>query len=155
MFPMLKAEAVDARKWITAEELVDYYALGQSVPGIIAINTSLLIGYRVRGFRGALVAALGMAAPSVIVILLIAALFTQYFDNKWVQKAFAGIRAAVVGMIIMAIWNVGSKTAATPLRLMVAMVAFLLIALLHWSPVMAIVLGGLVGFCCFRKRIQS
>lgn len=155
MFPMFKAEAVDARGWITSDELVDYYALGQSVPGIIAINTSLLIGYRVRGVRGAGIAALGMATPSVIAILLIAILFARYLDHPVVQKAFAGVRAAVLGMIAMAVWNVGRRAASTPLRLAIAVGAFFSIIGLGWSPVVAIALGALAGWSFFGRGKAS
>jgi chromate transporter len=155
MFPILKSEVVDAKEWISDEELVDYYALGQSIPGIIAMNTSTLIGYRKRGIPGAIVAAVGMAAPSLVVILLISAFFVRYLDNPWVQKAFSGIRSAVVAMLVMAVWKVGRMAVGTPVKAAIAVGSFLAIAGLHWSPVLLIVAGAVLGFVLFRKEVES
>ncbi len=154
MFPMLKSELVDSRGWISDEELVDYYALGQSIPGIIAINSATLIGYRKRGIPGAVVSAAGMAAPSLLVILLVSAFFVQWLDNPWVQKAFAGIRAAVVAMIVMAVWNVGKKSVTSPAKAAIAVGSFLAIAGLHGSPILMIVSGALLGLLLFRKEVR-
>jgi len=152
MLPMLKREVVDSKGWISTGEMVDYYALGQSVPGIIAMNTATLIGYRKRGIPGAIAAAAGMAVPSLAVILLIAAFLVQYFENAWVQKAFAGIRASVVAMIGMAVWQVGRKSADSLLKGMLAVGSFLAIVALSASPVLLIVAGGLLGLLLFRKE---
>ncbi len=151
MFPLMKAEVVDSRGWITDEEMVDYYALGQSVPGIIAMNSATLIGFRKRGIAGALCAASGMAAPSVLIILIVAAFLTPYFDHPWVQKAFAGIRAAVVAMIVMAVWQVGKKAAASLPALLIAGGSFVLIVFAGLHPVLMILLGGCLGAVLFRK----
>ncbi|QBG47978.1 chromate transporter [Verrucomicrobia bacterium S94] len=151
MFPLMKAEVVDAKGWISAEEMVDYYALGQSIPGIIAMNSATLIGFRKRGFAGAVFAAAGMAAPSLIVILLVAAFLSPWFDHPWVQKAFAGIRAAVVALIVMAVWQVGKKSISTFPALGIAAGSFVLIVFAGVHPVLMILLGGCLGAILFRK----
>lgn len=155
MFPMLKREVVDSKGWTSAGELVDYYALGQSVPGIIAVNTATLIGYRKRGIPGAIVAAAGMVAPSLVVIMLIAAFLTQYFDNAGVQKAFAGVRASVVAMIGMAVWQVGRKSVNSLFKGGLALGSFLAIIALNSSPVLLIVAGALLGLLLFRKEERA
>jgi chromate transporter len=152
MFPLLRSEAVDYKGWITEEEMVDYYALGQSIPGIIAMNTATLIGYRKRGIPGALAAAAGMATPSLITITLIAAFLVPWFDQPWVQKAFAGIRAAVLAMLVMALMQVAGKSLNSLVRSAVAACTFFAIILLHAHPVLMIALGGLLGFLLFRKE---
>jgi chromate transporter len=152
MFPLLKRDVVDSKGWISAGELVDCYALSQSVPGIIAMNTAAMIGYRKRGMPGAIVASAGMAAPSLLVIIWIAAFLTQYFETIWVQKAFAGIRAAVVAMIGMAVWQVGRKSVNSVLKGVLAAGSFLAIVALNGSPVLLIVAGGLLGLLLFRKE---
>ncbi len=152
MFPMLKREVVDSKGWTSAAELIDYYSLGQSVPGIIAMNTATLIGYRKRGIPGAIAAAAGMAMPSLLAIMLIAAFLTQYFDNAWVRKAFAGVRASVVAMIGMAVWQVGRKSVNSLLKGALAAGSFLAIVALNGSPVLLIVAGGLLGLLLFRKE---
>ena len=155
MFPMLKSEVVDSKGWISDEEMIDYYALGQSIPGIISMNTSTLIGYRKRGIPGAVFAAAGMATPSLVVILLLSIFFIQYLDHVWVQRAFSGIRAAVVAMIVMAVWNVGKKSVTTPMKAAIAVGSFLAIAGLHWSPVLMIVAGAVLGLLLFQKEVRA
>jgi chromate transporter len=155
MFPLMKSEVVDSKGWISDEEMIDYYALGQSIPGIIAMNTATLVGYRKRGTLGAAFAAAGMAAPSVIVILLVAAFLTPYFDHPWVQKAFAGIRAAVVALIVMAVWQVGRKSINSPTKGALAVGSFLTIVGLGVHPVLMIVAGGLIGAFLFRKETAA
>jgi chromate transporter len=155
MFPVLKREVVDSKGWISDEEMIDYYALGQSIPGIISMNTSTLIGYRKRGIPGAVFAAAGMATPSLVVIMLISAFFIHHLDHIWVQKAFSGIRAAVVAMIVMAVWNVGKKSVTTPVKAAIAAGSFLAIAGLHWSPVLMIVAGAVLGLLLFQKEVRT
>ena len=155
MFPLLKSEVVDSKGWISGEEMVDYYALGQSVPGIIAINTATLIGYRKRGIPGALAAAAGMAAPSLAIILLVAAFLTPYFDHPWMQKAFSGIRAAVVALLVMAVWQVAQKSVRSLAKAIIAVGSFLAIVGLNAHPVLMIVAGGLLGFVLFRKEVEA
>ena len=152
MFPLMKREVVDSRQWISDEEMVDYYALGQSVPGIIAMNTATLVGFRKRGIPGALVSAGGMALPSLVVILFVAAFLTPYFDYPVVQKAFAGIRAAVVAMIVMAVWQVGKKSVNSISKGLIAIGAFLALAVTTLNPVLLILSGALLGLILFRKR---
>ena len=152
MFPILKRDVVDSKGWISDEEMVDYYALGQSIPGIIAMNTATLIGYRKRGIPGAVASAAGMATPSLVVILIISAFLTPYFEHSWVQKAFAGIRAAVVAMIGMAVWQVGRKAVDSISKGAIGIGSFLAIVGLHIHPVLMIVAGGLLGAVLFRKE---
>lgn len=152
MFPLMKREVADARGWLTGEELTDYYALGQSIPGIIAMNTATLVGYRKRGLPGAVAAAAGMAAPSLVSILLIAAFLVPYFDHPWVGKAFAGIRAAVVSLLVLAVWQVGRKSVNSTAKGAIAVASFLAIAALQLHPALVIVAGGLLGAVLFRKE---
>ena len=155
MFPLMKAEVVDGKGWISDVEMIDYYALGQSIPGIIAMNTATLIGYRKRGALGGAAAAAGMAAPSLIVILLVAAFLAPYFEHPWVQRAFAGIRAAVVALIVMAVWQVGGKSVTSPSKAVIAGGSFLAIVALGLHPVLMIVAGGLLGAVLFRKEAKA
>lgn len=154
MFPMLKQEVVDSKASITTEELIDYYALAQSVPGLIAINAATVIGYRKRGIPGAIVSVLGMTLPSLVVILLIAAFFVRYLDNIWVQKAFAGIRAAVVAMIVMAVWNVGKNSVNTLLKAVIAGGSFLAIIGLNGSPIFIVLAGAVLGMLLFQREVR-
>lgn len=91
------------KKWATEEEVLDYYAVGQCTPGIIAVNTATFIGYKVQGIIGAIVATLGVVFPSLIIITIIAALLKNFASYAIIQHAFSGIRVVVIALIISAI----------------------------------------------------
>ncbi len=110
MLPMLRREVVNKYGWATDEEMLDYYAIGQSTPGIIAINTSTFIGLSKGGFFGAICATLGMVTPSLIIIMSIARFFTEFQDNQYVLSAFTGIRVVVVVLILNAVIKMGKKS---------------------------------------------
>ena len=95
MLPILQREVVENRHWATEDELMDYYAIGQCTPGVIAVNTSTFIGYKTHGILGGIAATAGMITPSLIIITIIAAFIQQFAHLAVVQHAFAGIRIAV------------------------------------------------------------
>lgn len=109
MFPILEREVVDRRGWATGEELLDFYAIGQCTPGIIAVNTATFVGYRERRTAGGIAATLGMVAPSFCIILLLATVLRALQGNPWVLKAFAGIRIAVCALILRSVVSLGRK----------------------------------------------
>ena len=95
MLPILQKEVVEQKHWATEEELMDYYAIGQCTPGIIAINTATFIGYKIKGLPGAIVATLGVIAPSLVIITIIAAFISNFMELDFIASAFNGIRACV------------------------------------------------------------
>ena len=99
MLPILQREVVENRGWATEEELVDYYAIGQCTPGIIAVKTATFVGHKVKGTWGSIIATLGVVTPSMVIITLIAMVLENFMDIVWVQNAFAGIRVAVCALI--------------------------------------------------------
>lgn len=103
MLPMLEREVVNNKKWATYEDLMDYFAVGQCTPGVIAVNTSTFVGYYKKGILGGIIATLGVITPSIIIILLIATLLTNFAHLAIIQHALAGIRIAVCVMIFNAI----------------------------------------------------
>ena len=100
MLPLIQREIVENKKWSTEKEILDYYAVGQCTPGVIAVNTATFIGYKLKGIIGGIIATLGVVFPSLIIILIIAAFLQNFADLAIVQSAFAGIRVAVVALII-------------------------------------------------------
>lgn len=100
MLPMLKREVVDKYNWITEEEMLDIYAIGQCTPGIIAINTATYIGYKKGGIAGGIIATLGEVSPSLIIIILIASVLQNFMDNVILLNAFAGIRIVVCALMM-------------------------------------------------------
>ncbi|MDD3165643.1 MAG: chromate transporter, partial [Oscillospiraceae bacterium] len=103
MLPILQREVVENKHWATDEELIDYYAIGQCTPGIIAVNTATFLGQKRKGIAGGIVATLGMVFPSLVIITLLAGLITNFADLTVVQNAFAGIRVCVCVLILNAV----------------------------------------------------
>lgn len=99
MLPLLEREVVDRRHWVSHDELADLFVIAQLIPGVIAINTSMLIGNRLRGGRGAAVAMLGTILVPIAVILAYAIALTHFHDSVWLTRATAGLRPAVAGML--------------------------------------------------------
>lgn len=146
MLPMLQKEVVEKRKWATQEELMDYYAIGQCTPGIIAVNTATFIGYKLKGVSGAIFATMGVIAPSIVIVGIIAAFISGFQDIEIVQHAFAGIRAAVVALIASSVLKLSKKSIVDK----ITFVIFLIVALLSFfadvSPIILIIVSAAVSF---------
>ncbi len=110
MLPILKREMVDKKGWITEEELIDCYAIGQCTPGVIAVNAATLIGYRQKGIFGSICATVGVVTPPICIIILIASILTAFQDNQYVQHAFAGMNVAICAVIAVTVANLIKKT---------------------------------------------
>ncbi len=152
MLPMLQREVIDKHGWATIEEVLDIYAIGQCTPGIIAVNTATMIGYRKRGVAGAIVATLGEVTPSVVIITLLAALLTQVQDSIWVARAFGGIRIAVCALIVQSIITLAKKSVVDVPSIIIAVSATLLALLLALSPIVIVALAILCGLIIGRVR---
>lgn len=146
MLPMLQKEVVEKRHWAEEEEIMDYYAIGQCTPGIIAINVATFIGYKFRGVAGAISATAGMIFPSLVIISIIAAFLQNFADIALVQHAFAGIRICVGVLIldaVMTMWKKGVKDKAT---LVIALAVLAGALLLDVSTVVFVIAAGLAGW---------
>ena len=110
MLPLIQKEVIDKHHWASEEEILDYYAIGQCTPGIIAVNTATFVGYYQKGVIGAIASTLGVVSPSVIIITLIAALISNFMEITIVQHALAGINVAVCMLMINAIMNLWNKS---------------------------------------------
>ncbi len=145
MLPMLQREVVEKKQWATEEELADYFAIGQCTPGVIAVNTATFIGRKERGFAGALAATLGVVFPSVVIILLLAALISNFSDIAWVENAFAGIRVAVCVLIFNAVRKLWSRAVVDVATFCVYAAVLLSAAAFDLSPVLLVLLAGAFG----------
>ena len=145
MLPMLQKEVVEARHWATEEELVDYFAIGQCTPGIIAVNTATFIGYKLRGVIGGIVATLGVIAPSMVIITIIAAFIKGFADIAAVGHAFAGVRACVCVLIFNAVVKLGKKSLINKTAIGVFVVILALALFTNLSPALLVILAGLFG----------
>ena len=145
MLPILQREIVEKRQWATNEELMDYYAIGQCTPGIIAVNTATFIGGKRKGVPGALLATLGVVTPSVIIITIIAAFVKNFQHIEAVQWAFEGIRAAVVALIASAVLKLGKKALVDVGAVAIFLIVAALAIVTDLSPVIFVVAAGAVG----------
>ena len=145
MLPMIQKEIVEEKKWATEEEVLDYYAVGQCTPGIIAVNTATFIGYKVQGIIGAIVATLGVVFPSLIIITIIAALLKNFASYAIIQHAFSGIRVVVIALIISAILKLAKTSIKNYITLIIAILAFISVAFVNLSPIYIVVVAACVG----------
>ncbi|MHC1779419.1 MAG: chromate transporter [Bacteroidales bacterium] len=145
MIPLIQKEVVERRGWVKEEEFLDYLAISQSAPGILAINISIFIGEKLKGVKGSVVAALGSALPSFVMILLIALFFQGYRDNEVVNKIFMGIRPAVVALIAVPFLTLSKSAITNRYTAIIPVVAIVLIAFLGVSPIWLILSGALLG----------
>lgn len=145
MLPILQKEVVEKRGWATEAELLDYYAIGQCTPGIIAINTATFIGYRKNGFWGGVAATLGVVFPSLIIISMIAMFMTHFADYKLVQDAFMGIRVCVCVLILNAVRSFMKKSIIDKWSLLIFLFVFIGVTVTSLSPVEFIIAAGVCG----------
>lgn len=145
MLPMIQQEVVEKRKWATDEEVMDYYAVGQCTPGIIAVNTATFIGYRLRGVVGGIVATAGVIFPSVIIISIIAAFLKNFADLAIVQHAFVGIRVAVAVLVTSAIIKLWKSGVKDGVGIAIFIGTFLIQVFTGVSPIYIVIAAILLG----------
>lgn len=146
MVPLIENEIVTKRNWISKDDFIDLLAIAQSAPGILAVNISIFIGYKLRGIRGSLVTALGTVLPSFVIILAIAMFFHNFKDNAIVERIFKGIRPAVVALIAAPTFSMAKSAKVNRYTLWIPVVSALLIWLLGFSPIWIIIAAGVGGF---------
>lgn len=151
MLPLMRRDMVEKRGWVTDEELLNYYAIGQAVPGIIAINTATFVGYRRAGVAGAIAATCGMVTPSLIIILFIAMSFAALHESAVMQRAFRGIRVAVAVVLGFTLVDLARKSVRDGLSLALAGGALAAVVLAGLSPVPVILAAVLIGL--LRSRM--
>ena len=152
MLPILRREIAQRRGWITDEEAADYFAMGQCLPGIIAVNTAVFVGRGRKGVPGGIAAAFGVIFPSFVIILIIASLLQNFAHIPQVQSAFYGIRIAVAALILDAVikmWKSGIKDL---FGIFIFVTAFILSVVLNISPVILVLCAILVGNIWMRTR---
>lgn len=145
MLPILQREVVENKNWATEEELTDYFAIGQCTPGVIAVNTATFVGQKLCGTIGGIAATLGVVFPSLIIIMLIAALISNFADLPAVAHAFAGIRVCVCVLILNAVVKLWKKTVVDKATLAIFIAVFVLSVLLDITPVLFVVLAAAAG----------
>ena len=145
MLPILQREVVDNKGWATEEELMDYFAIGQCTPGVIAVNTATFIGQKQGGTIAAIFTTLGVVFPSLVIISLLAGVIEAFSHLAWVQNAFGGIRVCVCVLIVNAVVKLFKKAIVDKITLVIFLAVALGSTLLNISPVIFVILAAVAG----------
>jgi len=154
MLPLLQAEFADKRKWISEDELMDFYSIGQCTPGIIALNTATFIGYKRHKISGAVVATTGIVMPSLIIIILVASVLNNFMDNPYVVHAFSGIRAVVVALILDAVVKLWKRGVRGWFGYGVFAASLVMLFAFKLSPVVIVIAAAVAGWVYQRRAAR-
>ncbi len=150
MLPILERELVDRENWVSKEELMDYFAIGQSTPGIIAVNTATFVGMKQRGIVGAIVASLGIVAPSIMVILLIASFLDNLIYLEWFKNALSAIKVAVISLMVYSVYKLSSSAIKNYLSLFIFIVVLILMLKFNVSAPILVIGSGVFSILFIR-----
>ncbi len=159
MLPMIQAEVVSKKHWATDDDILDYFAVGQCTPGVIAVNTASFVGYYRKGIPGCIAATLGVIFPSLVIILVIAALLSSFASIPLVQHALGGIRIAVAVLIVQAVYKMGKAGITNGFGWIVALAAFAIAGFTSVPTIVIVMLAAAAGVLwqlhITRKGVQS
>ncbi len=145
MVPVIEEEIVEKNNWMTEDEFLDVLAMAQSLPGPLAVNTATFVGYRLKKTKGAAVCCLGTVMPSFLVILVIASLLSTIYSNPLVVKFFMGIRPAVAGLILTAVFKLKKGIDASLFSIVMVLFAIFCVAIMGWTPIVVIIIAAFSG----------
>ncbi|MBP3872489.1 MAG: chromate transporter [Lachnospiraceae bacterium] len=154
MLPIIQREIVEKKGWVSEAEVMDYYAIGQCTPGVIAVNTATFTGRKVKGNLGGIVATAGVVFPSVVIITVIAALIHGFANYRVVQDALAGIRICVCVLIFNAVLKMWKKAVIDKVTLLLYLVILIASVFFDASPILMVVIAAVVGLIV-KGRAQS
>lgn len=155
MLPILQREVVETKRWATEDEIVDYFAIGQCTPGIIAVNTATFVGQKRKGISGGIVATLGVVFPSLIIITILAGLINNFSDVAWVQNAFAGIQVCVCVLIFNAVLKLLKKSVVDKWTGAIFVLVLLGGVFLNVSPVWFILVAAVLGILLKNLEVKG
>ena len=155
MMPMLQKELGEKRGWITDDDLIDYYAIGQSTPGIVAVNVATFVGFKQAGVLGGIFATLGIVTPSLVIIMILASLISSIEEYPLVQKALKGVNVAVAALLSKVAYDFSKKILKNIFAIFIALLSFFLVGILKvqsfYIILGAIALGSVIHFYLNRK----
>lgn len=158
MLPMLEKECIEKHSWATEDEMLDYFAIGQCTPGVIAVNTATFIGYKTRGTIGGIIATLGVVFPSFVIITAMASVLKAFQDNAYVAKAFSGIRVAVCALMLSAVIRLAKKAVTNIPTAVIAIISLVVQVFFGVSPIIVVISAialGLIVFAFSSKEKTS
>lgn len=145
MLPMLKYELVEKKNWVSEEQLLDCYAVGQCTPGIIAVNTATYVGYLKKGLAGAIWGTAGMISPSILIITTLCLFLNNFLDNVWVQHALMGIRGVVCALMLNTVISLAKKSLVSKMCVVIGVAAMILAMFTDVPTVLIVVMAAIVG----------
>lgn len=159
IMPILEREIINKKGWVTIDEVIEYYAIAQVTPGVIAINVSTFIGFKRKGIAGGIIATTAFMLPGILFIIIISKILQRYKDIPIVQHAFAGIRltvgALILSTVIKLIKSFFQKDRAFYKNLIASIIciaAFLLSFIYKTNPAFIVIAAGLTGFLFFKTK---
>ena len=155
MLPILQREVVEKNNWATDEEIMDYYAIGQCTPGVIAVNTATFIGQKNKGIKGGIIATLGLVTPSLIIITVIAAFISNFSDLAIVKNAFAGVRVCVCVLIFNAVLKLWKSSVVDKATLVIFAGVFLGSVFTELSPILFVIITAIAGIIVKNLEVKS
>lgn len=155
MLALLQREIVDKHKWATEEELLDYYAIAQCTPGVIAVNTATFVGAKKKGISGGIFATLGVIFPSIVIITIIAAFINHFLEYEIVGHILGGIRVAVAVLIINSVITMGKKSIIDKVCIAIAAISLVLSLVFSVSPIFIVVGAAALGLILKRGGAKN
>ena len=145
MLPMIQREIVDNKKWATYEEILDYFAVAQCTPGVIAVNTATFVGHKIKGIWGGIVATLGVVFVPVIIISIVATALKSVAHMEIIQNAMWGIRIAVCATIAVSLFGILKKSVNGWFGAAVFLVSAAVGLFFDISPIFTVLIAGILG----------
>lgn len=153
MIPLIEQEVVNNKKWLNKDEFMDVLVVAQSLPGAMAINASIFLGYRIAGILGAISALIAVILPSFIIIILIAAFFMQFRNNYYVNAAFMGITAAVPMLVLVGAISLAKGIPKNLRSLITILISLIALIFFHINHVVVIIVSGVYGAIFLRGKV--
>lgn len=156
MLPIIEREIINNKSWVTKEEVLDYYAVAQSIPGLIGINTAVMIGHKKRGVVGGIFAAIGVMIPCIVVITVIAGVLSGFRENVYVKHALSGISVCVIALVVGSIISLWKKAITDIPQFLICLLGLAISIFTNASPIFCIigaaVLGVIINLIIRRKN---
>ena len=153
MIPLIEKEVVEEKTWLTKDEFMDSLVVAQSLPGALAVNASIFVGYKIAKVKGGLVAMLGTILPSIMIIIGVAMFLADFRENEYVNLVFKGISGAVPVLVLVAIISLSKSFKRTTLNIIVCIAMSVLLIFFNLSPIFAIIIGIVYGLIfCVKKE---
>ncbi|MBQ0057806.1 MAG: chromate transporter [Bacteroidales bacterium] len=155
MVPMMEQEIVNKHHWLSKEEFLDIYAVSQATPGIFAVDMASHIGYKLGGIRSGIYASLGVVLPSIVIILLIAIIFSHFRENHWVEAFFMGVRPAVVALLAVPVFSMAKSAKISWHNCWIPILSCFLIWICGVSPAIIILIACLGGYLYGKYKLKK